>query len=159
MREFLALSRAFWLLSLLILVGVRTGAQTVQSLANIKSQAELDETVGALDSALFDSYNKCDTIKFGALLTDDVEFYDDRNGLSVGRQRQIDDLKKYICGKATRELVPGTLQVSPLGQFGAMEIGTHRFHHPGHDDTEPVGEGKFILIWQCKDGAWRVTRT
>jgi hypothetical protein len=23
-----------------------------------------------------------------------------------------------------------------------------RFHHPGHENTEPVGEEKFIQLWQ-----------
>jgi hypothetical protein len=34
----------------------------------------------------------------------------------------------------------------------------HRFHHPGHEDTEGVGEGKFIHLWQYKDAAWKITR-
>jgi len=42
--------------------------------------------------------------------------------------------------------------------FGAVEIGVHRFHHPGHEDTEPVGEAKFIHLWQYKDGMWRIKR-
>ena len=29
---------------------------------------------------------------------------------------------------------------------------------PGHDDTEPVGEGKFIHLWRYEDGAWKITR-
>jgi len=24
--------------------------------------------------------------------------------------------------------------------YGAVEMGVHRFHHPGHEDTEGVGE-------------------
>jgi len=50
------------------------------------------------------------------------------------------------------------LQVYRLEGYGAMEVGVHRFHHPGHDDTEPVGEGKFIHLWQYKDGGWKITR-
>jgi len=42
--------------------------------------------------------------------------------------------------------------------YGAVEIGVHRFHHPGHEDTERVGEGRFIHLWQYKDGAWKITR-
>jgi hypothetical protein len=59
----------------------------------------------------------------------------------------------------TREIVPGTLQVYRLEGYGVMEVGVHRFHHPGHDDTEPAGEGKFIHLWQYKDGAWKITRS
>lgn len=42
--------------------------------------------------------------------------------------------------------------------YGAVEMGVHRFHDPGHDDTEGVGEAQFIHLWQYKDGAWKITR-
>ena len=38
-----------------------------------------------------------------------------------------------------------------------MEIGVHRFHHP-HNPEDGVGEDKFVMLWQNKDGAWKVTR-
>jgi len=50
-----------------------------------------------------------------------------------------DRAKKNICGKVTRELLPGTMLVYPLKGYGAVERGVHRFHHPGHEDTEGVG--------------------
>jgi hypothetical protein len=31
----------------------------------------------------------------------------------------------------------------------------HRFRHPGDSD---VGEAKFVMLWQYKDGAWKITR-
>ena len=37
-------------------------------------------------------------------------------------------------------------------------MGTHRFHHPGHDDAEAVGKAKFIQLWQNKDGVWKLPR-
>ena len=67
-------------------------------------------------------------------------------------------MKENICGKVTRELVPGTLEAYPMKGYGALEMGVHRFRHPGHEDTEGVGEGKFVHLWQYKDGAWRITR-
>jgi hypothetical protein len=54
-------------------------------------------------------------------------------------------------------LVPGTLQVYYMKGYGAVEMGVHRFHHPGHEETEGVGEGKFVHLWQYKDGAWKIT--
>jgi hypothetical protein len=107
-----ALPRTLWQFPLLFLLWAQAGGQAIRSLESIKSQAELDKTGAALDAALFDSFNHCDLEKFGTFLTENVEFYDDRDGLSVGRQRQIEDLKNYICGKVTREIVPGTLQCS-----------------------------------------------
>ena len=58
----------------------------------------------------------------------------------------------------TCELVPGTLQVYNMKGYGAVERGVHRFHHPGHEDAESLGEGKFIHLWQYKAGAWKITR-
>jgi Domain of unknown function (DUF4440) len=158
MKVSFASPKILWQFPLLFLLLAPAGAQAISSLENIKSQAELDRTGAELDAALFDSFNRCDLEKFGNFLTENVEFYDDREGLSVGRQRQIEDLKNYICGKVTREIVPGTLQVYHLEGYGAMEMGVHRFHHPGHDDSEPVGEGKFIHLWQYKGGSWKITR-
>ena len=114
-------------------------------------------TITALDANLFDAYNRCDLDKLGALLADDLEFYHDKTGLSVGKTVFLADIRKNICGKVRRDLVPGTLEVYPLNGYGAVEIGVHRFHHPGAD-TEQVGEAKFITLWQNKAGVWKVTR-
>jgi ketosteroid isomerase-like protein len=129
-----------------------------QALESIQSQAELNKVVTALDAALFDSYNHCDLERFASFFTEDVEFYHDQGGVMLGKEKLTDSIKKNICGKVTRELVPGSLQVHLMKGYGAVEIGVHRFHHPGHDETEPVGEGKFIHLWQYKNGAWKITR-
>jgi Domain of unknown function (DUF4440) len=131
-------------------------AQSVPALDNIQNQAELDHAGAALDAALFDSYNKCDLDKFASFFVDDVEFYHDQGGVTLGKTTLTDSVKKNICGKVTRELV--SLKVFPMKGYGMLETGVHRFHHPGHEDTEGVGEGQFIHLWQFKDGAWKVTR-
>ncbi len=133
-------------------------AQTVLPLDKIQNQEELNQTVTALDAAVFDAYNHCDLEKFASLFADDVEFYHDQAGVTLGKVALTDAVKKNICGKVTRELVPGTLKVYPMKGYGALETGIHRFHHPGHEDTEGVGEGEFIHLWQYKDGAWKITR-
>ncbi len=154
MNKPLSLVRMLLPFPMLSLCTVQANAQAVPALDNINSQAELDKAVAALDASLFDSYNRCDLEKFASLLAEDVEFYHDQGGVTLGRAALTDSVKKNICGKVTRELVPGTLQVYHMKGYGAVEIGIHRFHHPGHDDTEPVGEAQFIHLWQYKDGAW-----
>ncbi len=158
MSKLFSLPRTLWLFPLLAVCSARADAQAVQALESIKSQEELNKAVATLDAALFDSYNRCDLEKFAAFIVDDVEFYHDQGGVTLGKEALTDSVKKNICGKVTRELVAGTLQVYYMKGYGAVEIGVHRFHHPGHDDTEPVGEGKFIHLWQYKDGAWKITR-
>ena len=130
-------------------------AQTVPGLDTIKSEEELTRAVTALDKQLFDAYNTCNIEKLGTLVVDDLEFYHDKTGLTVGKKPFLDAIKMNICGKVTRELVPGSLEVYPLHGYGAVEIGVHRFHHPGDSD---VGEAKFVTLWQYKDGAWKVSR-
>jgi hypothetical protein len=157
MKKVIALRRMLLLLVLMGLLAARANAQA-PALDSIKNQEELDKVVTALDAALFDAYNRCDLEKFSSFLDDNVEFYHDQGGVTLGKQNLTDSVKKNICGKVTRELVPGTLQVHYMKGYGAVEMGVHRFHHPGHEDTEGVGEGKFIHLWQYKDGAWKITR-
>jgi len=152
-------------LSALLLVVLVSGAfalahaQAVQGLDTIKSQEELTRVVTALDKELFDAYNTCHLDKLGALVADDLEFYHDKTGLAVGKQPFLDAIKNNICGKVTRQLVPGTLEVYPIHGYGAVEIGVHRFHHPASSpDHDVVGEAKFVTLWQYKDGAWKITR-
>jgi len=135
-----------------------SGAQSVPPLDKIQNQEELDRAITALDAALFDSYNRCDLAKFESFFVDDVEFYHDQGGVTLGKAALTESVRKNICGKVTRELVPGTLKIYPMKGYGALEIGVHRFHHPGHEDTEGVGEGQFVHLWQYKDSAWKITR-
>jgi ketosteroid isomerase-like protein len=158
MKMVLIVSRIALVLAMAGIFVVRGNAQGVPALEKIQSQAELDKAVATLDSALFDAYNRCDLEKFASFFADDVEFYHDQGGVTLGRAALTDSVRKNICGKVTRELVPGTLQVFYMKGYGAVEMGLHRFHHPGHEDTEGVGEGKFIHLWQYKDGAWKITR-
>jgi hypothetical protein len=135
-----------------------TPAQTILPFDKIQNQEELDRVGAALDAALFDSYNHCDLEKFASFFDENVEFYHDQGGLTLGRTALTDSIKKNICGKTTREIVPGTLKVYHMNNYGLLEMGMHRFHHPGHEDTEGVGEAEFVHLWQYKDGAWRITR-
>lgn len=112
--------------------------------------------IQSLDTKFFDAYNHCDLATLSSMIADDLEFYHDKTGLARGRQSLVDGIKNNICGKVTRELVPGTLEVYPIASYGAVEIGVHRFHHPGKPDD--VGEAKFITLWQNKDGDWKITR-
>ena len=126
-------------------------------LDSINSQAELDKAITALDTALFDAYNRCDLEKFSSFLDENVEFYHDQGGITLGRQALTDSVKKNICGgDVRRELVPGSLQIYHMKGYGAVEIGIHRFLHPKSNGA--VGEGRFITLWQYKDGAWKITR-
>lgn len=142
----------------LMTAGPAAHAQKVPPLDQIKTRQELESAITALDTAVFDAYNTCDLVKFNSLFTDDVEFYHDQGGVTLGNKELTASVKKNICGTTTRELVPGTLKIYPMKGYGAVEIGEHHFLHPWKQDHGVVGRGRFIMLWQYKDGAWKITR-
>lgn len=121
---------------------------------------DLFRSILAQDKVLFDAYNTCDLKTFASLVDEHVEFFHDHGGITLGRDALTESVRKNICGTTTRELVADSLEVYPMDNLGALEIGTHRFHHPKSEATEPVGEGKFVMLWQYDKAtaAWRITR-
>jgi hypothetical protein len=131
----------------------------VAALDEIKNQADLDKAITALDTRLFDAYNHCDLQTFDSLLADDVEFYHDQGGVTLGRQKLTESVKNNICsGDTQRVLVPGTLKIYYMKGYGAMEMGVHRFLHPKSETSNGTGEASFVQLWQYKDGNWKLTR-
>ena len=152
----MTLLKTLLLLPLLSLFVVRADAQPHQVAA---PKGELFRTIASLDGEVFDAFNRCDLEKFGSFFTEELEFYHDQGGLTDrSRQSLVESVKNNICGRVYRVLVPESLEVYPMNGYGAVEIGVHRFYHPGRDRTESVGEAKFVHLWQNKDGAWKITR-
>jgi hypothetical protein len=131
----------------------------VAALDDIKNQADLDKAIAALDTKLFDAYNHCDLKTFDSLLADDVEFYHDQGGVTLGRQKLTESIKNNICTSDTqRVLVPGTLRIYYMKGYGAIEMGVHRFLHPKTEAANGTGEASFVHLWQYREGAWKVSR-
>jgi uncharacterized protein DUF4440 len=121
--------------------------------------ADLDKAITSLDTKLFDAYNHCDLKTFDSLLADDVEFYHDQGGVTLGRQKLTESVKNNICtGDTQRVLVPGTLKIYYMKGYGAIEMGVHRFLHPKTEASNGTGEASFVQLWQYKDGNWKLTR-
>lgn len=116
----------------------------------------LFEMIKSLDAKLFGAYNTCDLAVLGSMVSDDLEFYHDQTGLSVGKAPFLAAIKQNICGKVQRTLIEKTLEVYPLKGYGAVEIGVHRFHHP--NEPANIGDARFVTIWHNDNGAWKVTR-
>jgi ketosteroid isomerase-like protein len=146
-------NRWFYLIPLVMLVLCSLPIRAQSS----AQSGTLFDSIHSLDSKLFDAYNHCDLETLSAMVSDDLEFYHDQTGLSVGKAPFIAAIKQNICGKVHRTLVSDSLEVYPLKTYGAVEIGVHRFDHPGHPQ-DGVGEAKFVTLWQNKDGIWKVTR-
>lgn len=138
------------LLSLGLLTALVAGAQTAQH------PDELFNAIHTQDARLFDAYNHCDLDTLANMVSDDLEFYHDQTGLSVGKAPFLAAIKQNICGKVHRTLLLDTLEVYPIKNYGAVELGIHRFTHP--NDPGAVGDARFVMLWQNKGGAWEITR-
>jgi hypothetical protein len=80
--------------------------------ADAQSIAQPDplfRTIQSLDTKLFDAYKHCDLTTLGAMMSDNLEFYHDQTGLSVGKEPFLAAIKQNICGKVQRELLPDTV--------------------------------------------------
>jgi Domain of unknown function (DUF4440) len=121
---------------------------------------KLYDSIVKLDSIFFDAYNTCNINleKYSSFYADNLEFYHDQGGLMTSKQGVIDGTKKYICGRVTREFVKGSIEVYPIKDFGAIEIGLQKFHN----NEEPVGTpskvGRFIILWENKNNEWKISR-
>jgi hypothetical protein len=144
--------------SMLVVLTIYPAHIIAQSPNPPASKDTLYQAISQLDADLFGAMNRCDMDTFASYWSEDLEFYQDRDGLSVGRKAMVDATKNNVCGKFLREIVPGTLEVHPIPGYGAIEIGVHRFLHPYAQEHGLVGEAKFINVWRLKDGRWQVTR-
>jgi|ERR1051325_1686848 hypothetical protein len=135
-------------------------AQTIRDTTDGLRSGPLFEELARMDSILFDaSFVLCDAAKANAIFADDVEFYHDKDGLSVGEQVRENTRKLTAScpGKRgiTRTVVPGSLKVYPIEGYGAMQVGVHRFDERGAA-TSTVAQ--FISLWHVQDGKWRLAR-
>ena len=143
-------------LLLTILLAVSAPQATAQS---APAPEDLSRTLAALDGALFDSFNRCDLEKFASFFAEDVEFYHDKGGLTLSSKSLVESVRNNICGKVRREVVAGSVEAHPIPGYGGVQIGAHRFYELGaKPGAGPVGEAKFIHLWQHRDGAWKITR-
>mgnify|MGYP006200481659 CR=1 FL=1 len=86
-----------------------------------------------------------------------VEFYHDTGGVTWTREAMLDNTRQYACGRFTRELVPGSLRVYPIKDFGAIAQGRHRFCQVSSGACEGIAD--FTMVWRLQaDGQWRITR-
>ena len=147
--------------SFLILAALSISAQATDQQGENKkavTSEELLETIARTDSAIFDAFNTHDVERLMAMFTDDLEFYHDAGGLTDYRQTK-QSFKKMFAGTPDirRDLVKGSLEVYPIKDHGAVEIGEHRFCHKenGKDDC---GTFKFAMIWRKSGESWKISR-
>ncbi len=165
MRAFARLRRVGYLCcAALWLVGVAGSAEpapagnTAVTTPPPTDPAALRELVTGLDRAMFDAYNAHDVAGLMALFAPGLEFFHDTGGLAGYAAAQGGFTQVFANNPdIRRDLVPGTLQVYPIKDYGAIEIGAHRFCHT-EDGKADCGTFQFLQVWHYDDGRWQVSR-
>ena len=122
------------------------------------AKAELYQTVARLDAAMFAAFNAHDVNKLMSYFAENVEFYHDKGGLSNFAQTKEGFARLFAQSPdITRTLVPGSPEVYPVKEYGAMHIATQRFCHV-ENGREDCGNSKFVMVWQQQAGTWQITR-
>ena len=120
----------------------------------------LAQTITQLDSEVFDAFNRCadpaQLQRHASFFSEFVEFYHDNGGVTWNRADMLANTKKYACGNYTREVIPGSLIVYPIKDFGAIELGSHRFCQNATRKCEGLAD--FTTVWQRTDAGWKITR-
>lgn len=128
------------------------------------SEPDLSATIAALDSAAFDAFNHCEQPgqldRYASFFAPAVEFYHDLGGVTWTRDDMIAQTRANVCGKFQRELVPSSLKVWPIKDYGALARGEHRFcHYKTGGATHPCeGQAEFTILWHRDGDRWIITR-
>jgi hypothetical protein len=150
---------SFTLLALLIslFTSITASAQSQDTYVYKPQSQELFNTIVQMDSVYFNAYNACDMDKQATIYADSIEFYHDGSGLETSKKALLAAIKENICGKVTRVLVKGSIEVYRIPDFGAVEIGLHRFIN--HAENNALSRpDKFIIIWRFRNDKWQITR-
>jgi hypothetical protein len=115
------------------------------------------------DSLFWQAYNVCDVDKMATFFTDDMEFYHDKGGLTVTKEKFIPSTRSGLCGnpnwRLRREAVAGSVQVFPLKDVGGLISGEHVFYINEKGKKEFLdGYGKFLQVWRYENGQWKMSR-
>lgn len=159
MRRYLAV--------LIVLIGAgllsRTHAQDPAQAAAKKKSAtsgELYEAISEADRATFEAFNAHDVDRLMAMFAEDLEFFDDGGTGGAKTYAQVKEGFAKVFKNVPdlrRELVPGTLEVYPLKDYGAIEVGEQRFCHEENGRPD-CGTTKFSMVWRRAGETWKLSR-
>jgi ketosteroid isomerase-like protein len=121
------------------------------------SNVDLHNQIVKMDTTYFDAYNTCDMETQADLYDENIEFFHDKGGLSTDKKQLLKALKDNICNKVTRTLIKGSIEVYPIKDYGAIEIGYHKFFNKEEPNAKSI-PSKFIMIWKKEKNNWKITK-
>ena len=146
--------------SMILPVAIATFAMRVGAQGSVA--ANLDRSLTAeitrMDSAVFAAFNARDLARLQTFFAPDLEFYQDNEGLENYAQTMKDFGEMFHQpSQIRRMLVPGSLEVYAIKNYGAIETGLHRFCHEENGKPE-CGTFKFLHVWRKARNSWQLSR-
>jgi hypothetical protein len=148
---------SFLILFIALFTSVNVHAQNQNTYSYKPKSQALYDTIAHMDSVYFTAYNNCDMNKQAAIYADSIEFYHDRSGLETSKENLLKAIKENICGKVTRELVRGSIEVYEIPSFGAIEMGLHRFINRAENNIVSKPD-RFVIVWRHQNNEWKIYR-
>lgn len=165
--------------SIFLLKAILTGILLFQfhiGYSQEEKNTELYKTIMSRDSLLFNvGFNTCDISQFENLLSDNFEFYHDKDSIS-DKALFLKNFRKGLCGsvgtyQSRRYLVPNSTEVYPLYKkgvlYGALQNGIHQFYEKSVGKNESLTNAKehfgstarFTHVWLLENGVWKLKRS
>ena len=157
------MQRTLSILALMLCAG-SAAAQT----AGPAPTQQLTDEIHAADLALFSAFfDRCDVKALESMVTDDFEMFHDKGGrVSASKAEFIKNIEGTCARQKTgedyrarRELIAASLKVYPLNNYGAIEVGEHRFYQllPGKPE-KLVEISLFTQVWKKEASGWKLAR-
>ncbi|REC44195.1 serine hydrolase domain-containing protein [Chryseobacterium pennipullorum] len=137
--------------------------------AQIKTTDPLYKIIMAKDSLLFSvGFNTCNVKQVDGVLSDHLEFYHDKDGIS-DKKKFMDDFKNGLCKapgsfKYRRLLIGKSMEIHPMYKdekiYAVIQNGDHLFYEKeGSLPEKLVGFAKFSNVWTLEHSEWKLTRS
>lgn len=137
--------------------------------AQIEKTDALYKTIMSRDSLLFSvGFNTCNISQMENMLSDRLEFYHDKDGISDKKKFMI-DFKNGLCKapemrQVKRVLIEKSSEIYPMYQNGKLyaviQNGSHEFSEKEKGKPEKLGgKAKFTNFWMIENGSWKLAKS
>ncbi len=119
---------------------------------------ELYDTILKMDNLFSESINTKDIEKLKNIFSPAIEFFHDQTGKTDYNQNIKIFTDNFAAKNVRRELQTKTLEVYPIGNEGAIQIGVHNFYITENGQERWDSSPKFMHIWENKNGVWKMVK-
>lgn len=128
----------------------------------------LYEEILKADAEFFRAFfDTCDVETVRRMVADDFEMFHDKGGrVSTSGAAFVQDTIAKCQRQAegtdflsTRKLVPESMKVYPINNYGVVQTGTHRFYAIRKGEPDLLTEtSQFTQVWKEENGQWKLAR-